>query len=113
MVRPAPRGIAHRSDEAEGERKSQNQRHFGDKRRDKATKEEKGEACNKALGHRTCIQDGKSENKSGSGEDNTKKKTKRRAVAKEDADTEAGDPFASSERSGSTREESGESCGTD
>ena len=51
--------------------------------------------------------------KSGSGEDNTKKKTKRRAVAKEDADTEAGDPFASSERSGSTREESGESCGTD
>ena len=53
------RGIANRFDEAEGEQKSQNQRHFGDKCRDKATKEEKGEACNKALGHRTCIQDGK------------------------------------------------------
>jgi hypothetical protein len=55
----------------------------------------------------------KSENKSGSGEDNTNKTTKRRAVAKEDADTEAGDTFASSERSCSTREESGESCGAE
>ena len=38
--------------------KAKNQRHFGDKSRDKATKEEKGEACNTALGHRTGAQDG-------------------------------------------------------
>ena len=55
----------------------------------------------------------RSEKKSGSGEDNTKKTTKRRAQAKEDADTETGDPFVSSERAESTREESGESYGTD
>ena len=39
------------------------------------------------------------EKKSGSGEDNTKKTTKIRAQAKEDADTETGDPFVSSEHS--------------
>ena len=49
----------------------------------------------------------------GSGEDNTKKTKKIRAQAKEDADTETGDPFVSSERSASTTEESGESCGAD
>ena len=51
--------------------------------------------------------------KSGLGEDDTNKTMNRRAQAKDDADTEAGDPCLSSERSSSTGEESGESCGTE
>jgi hypothetical protein len=53
-----------------------------------------------------------SERKSGSGEDHTKKTKKRRAQAKEDAHTKTGHPFVSAVRSGS-KEESGESRGTD
>ena len=53
----------------------------------------------------------KFEKKSGSGEENTKKTTKRKAKGKEDADAETGDPFVSSEHSESTGGESGETCG--
>ena len=55
----------------------------------------------------------KYEKKSGSREDNTKNTTKRKAKGKEDADTETGDPFVSSEHSESTGGECGESCGTE
>ena len=50
---------------------------------------------------------------SGSGEENTKNTTKRKAKGKEDADTDAGEHFASSDHSASTGAESGKSCGTD
>ena len=55
----------------------------------------------------------RSEKKSGSGEDHTKKTKKRKAQAKEDAHTETGHPFVPAVRSGSEVEESGESRGTD
>ena len=79
----------------------------------KPQRKKRARPATKPLGTGRASMTEKSEKKNGSGEGNANNKTKRRATAKEDADTEAGDPFASSERSASTREESGESCGTD
>ena len=113
MVRPAPSGISHQC-KAEGEGKSQTKRHCGGRCRDEAANEEKGETCNKvpARGKKASKTDN-SEKKNGSGEENTKKTTKKKAKGKEDADTETGEPFASSDHSESTGGESGESYGTE
>ena len=54
----APRLVESPNFEAEGKRNSQNKRLCGDKCRDKAQKEENGEACNEVLTHRKGIQDG-------------------------------------------------------